>query len=235
LKKIAIFVEGQTEKIFVEQFLQEYFGVHTIELEFQKRLGKTLTKVTGSRQNPFAEYTISIIDMAGDSNVFSALYERAEKMIQEGYLSLLAIRDVYPQYSRDQIDPVLQNFSNLFIQFSFRDRLYPIFAIMEIEAWFLADYNVFSRINPLLTPELVKERLNIDLIETNPQSYEHPAGVIDKIYRLFGETYQKHEKQAYQLVYKLDYDYLVCAEEVLNKVSSWKYCLDCVDKSVSDR
>ena len=104
---------------------------------------------------------------------------------------------------------------------------------MEIEAWFLADYHVFSRINPTITPEFVKEQLNIDLIQTNPQSYERPSNIINKIFNLFGEIYRKREKQSYQIVYRLDYDFLVCSEEVLNKVSSWKYFLDCIDKSVS--
>ena len=232
MKKVAIFVEGQTEKIFVEKFLYEYFNTYYIEIEFQKRLGKTYTKLIGKRENPFAEYHFSIVDMTGDANVFSALYERAEQMMQRGYTYLLGVRDVYPQYTRDEIPVVLRNLRKLFSQFSYGDRLKPIFAIMEIEAWFLADYHVFSRINPIITPEFVKEQLNIDLIQTDPQSYEHPSGIINKIFNLFGETYKKREKQSYQIVSRLDYDFLVCSEEVLNNLSSWKYFLDCVDESV---
>ena len=233
MSRIAIFVEGQTEKIFVERFLQEYLGGCQIEIEFQKRLGKTLTKVTGIRHNPFAEYHFSIIDMTGDSNVFSALYERAEQMMQRGYAYLLGVRDVYPQYTRDKIPIILRDLRKLFSRFSFGDRLKPIFAIMEIEAWFLADYKVFSRINSSITPEFVKKQLNIDLLQTNPQSYEHPSSIVNKIFNLFGETYKKREKQSYQIVYRLDYGFLVCSEEVLNKVSSWKYFLDCIHESAS--
>ena len=232
MKKVAIFVEGQTEKNFVEKFLYEYFNTYNIDIDFQKRLGDTLTQLAGKRENPFAEYHFLIVDMTGDANVFSALYERAEQMMQRGYAYLLAVRDVYPQYTRDEIPTVLRNLRTLFSRFSFEDRLNPIFAIMEIEAWFLADYNVFSRINSSITPEFVKKQLNIDLIQTSPQSYERPSGIIDKIYKLFGETYKKREKQSYQIVYRLDYDFLVCSEEVLNKVSSWQYFLDCVDESV---
>jgi hypothetical protein len=39
LKKIAIFVEGQTERIFMLRFLSEYLGENKIEVHMGKRLG----------------------------------------------------------------------------------------------------------------------------------------------------------------------------------------------------
>ena len=39
MKKIAIFVEGQTERIFMLRFLSEYPGENKIEIHMEKRLG----------------------------------------------------------------------------------------------------------------------------------------------------------------------------------------------------
>jgi len=56
---------------------------------------------------------------------------------------------------------------------------------------------------------------------------------MNSIYKLVGQAYKKREKQAYQVAHKLDYDYLVCSEEILlHKVRSWKYFLECVDESI---
>ena len=42
-----------------------------------------------------------------------------------------------------------------FDKHSFANKLKLILAIMETEAWFLADFNLFSRINPQLTHEYI--------------------------------------------------------------------------------
>jgi hypothetical protein len=86
LKKIAIFVEGQTERIFVEKFLIEYFGYYKIEIEFQKYLGHKGIKLLGIRKNPYAEFYVLIFDVGGDSTVVTALKERAENMINNSAL-----------------------------------------------------------------------------------------------------------------------------------------------------
>ncbi|MCP4214857.1 MAG: DUF4276 family protein [bacterium] len=80
MKKIAIFVEGQTERIFIARFLAEYLGASKIEILMEKNLGKRGVKFLGKRQNPSAEFFILIYDVGGDGNVVSAVKERAEKI-----------------------------------------------------------------------------------------------------------------------------------------------------------
>lgn len=231
LKKIAIFVEGQTERIFVEKFLIEYFGYNKIELDNQKYLGKKGIRLLGKKKNPYAEFYVLIFDVGGDGTVVTALKERAESMIDNsGYSYILALQDLFPR-KRDETKIVIETFKKIFQDSLFAQQLKLILAIMEIEAWFLADYNLFSRIFPLATNELIKDKIGIDLIRDNPESYLHPSYIIDQIYNIFGERYKKREKQSYQIVHNIDFPFLICAEQVLNKVSSFKYFIDCIDKS----
>lgn len=67
----------------------------------------------------------------------------------------------------------------------------------------------------------------------NPESYGHPSGTVDKIFQLFGQRYRKREKQSYRIVYKLDFGFLVCTDDILRKVTSWRYFLACIDESFS--
>ena len=53
---------------------------------------------------------------------------------------------------------------------------------MEIEAWFLADHSLFSKIDESLTPEYIKTKLGLDLINDDPEKEcRHPAKDIDNI------------------------------------------------------
>ena len=233
MKKIAIFVEGQTERIFVEKFLIEYFGYYKIELELQKYLGTKGIKFLGKRENPYAQFFVLIFDVGGDSTVVTALKERAENMINNsGYSYILALQDLYPR-KREEKNIVIETFGKIFKDYFFADKLKLILAIMEIEAWFLADYNLFGRISPLATTKLIQEKIGVDLIHDNPESYRHPSSIINQIYSIFGQKYKKREKQSYQIVYKIDFPFLICTEIILDKVSSLKYFIDCLDMSFS--
>ena len=101
---------------------------------------------------------------------------------------------------------------------------------MEIEAWFIADYNLFCRINNIATPEFIKNALNIDIVKTNPESHRHPAEVINKIYNLFGQKYKKSAQQSYEIVNNIDFDFLY-SEETIQKVKSWGYFIDVINES----
>lgn len=103
---------------------------------------------------------------------------------------------------------------------------------MEIEAWFLADHNLFERIHSTASAKTIKERLDIDLISDDPESYYHPAQRVKEIFTLFDEKYKKKEKQSHKIAANLDYNYLICSDEIRAKVSSFHYFIQCLDKSL---
>lgn len=215
--------------VFVERFLSEYFGLQDIELEFRKYWGSKGVEILSKRRNINAKYYILIFDAGGDGSVASAIRERARNMIEDsGYQHIIALRDLF-RNDRSEKRDVVNAFYGLFSDYLFKDRLRLVLSIMEIEAWFLADYNLFSRIDPILTVSVINKRLGIDLEHDNSELYDHPAVIISQIYGLIGRTYKKRQADAYRIVYSIDYNYLCINEDVLNKMGSWKYFLDTVN------
>ena len=221
MKKVAIFVEGQTERIFMLRFLNEYLGGNKIEIRMEKRLGNRGVKYIGMRKNPYAEFYILVYDVGGDGNVASAVKERSGKMFSNaGYNRILALRDLYPN-PRNEKKAVLDAFDRIFFKYPYADRVKLILAVMEIEAWFLVDHGLFERIHSTASAKTIKECLNIDLINDDPETYDHPAERVKDIFGLFGEKYKKKEKQSHKIAANLDYNYLICFDEVRDKVSSF--------------
>ena len=77
---------------------------------------------------------------------------------------------------------------------TYHDKIRLYFAIMEIEAWFLGMYNIFQRIDQVLTVQYIKQNLGIDLISVDPQkAFYKPTKQIQQIFRLCGRDYSKKE------------------------------------------
>ena len=63
---------------------------------------------------------------------------------------------------------------------------------MELEAWFLGMYNLYTKINKNLTVENIKVKLSIDLRKIDPQKEIYkPSSEINKIFNLVGMNYKK--------------------------------------------
>ena len=225
MNKIGIFVEGQTERIFVIKFLSEYLGgEHNFSRLEIKNLGSKGTKIIGKRNYPEAKFFFLIFDTTGDGNVVPFLIERARNMIeQEGYHCILALEDLYARPKKKKGE-VIKNFSKSISKFQFKKKLFLNLAIMEIEAWFLADPFFLKRINCLATPQYIKKELSIDLLRKNPENFDHPAEIINRIYQLFGENnkYKKTEDQIYSIVNNLDFEHLLSGK-TLRKIKSWNH------------
>lgn len=232
MKKIGIFVEGQTERIFVVKFLTEYLGgEHHFSRDEIKYKTKNLTIKIQSRDYPAVEFYFLIFDCAGDGNVLPALYERAENMIlNQSFCFLIALQDLYDR-PRNKKNVIINHFNRKIENFHFKDKLRFVLAIMELEAWFLADPNLFRRISPELTTEYIHDSININLLKINPESLPHPAETINKIYELINQSYKKTKDQAYEITARLDFDF-ICSDEILAKVRSLKFFIEKVDESL---
>ena len=139
---------------------------------------------------------------------------------------LIALRDLYPKTASDK-HKVINATLKAFRESGFSNKLRHVLAIMEIEAWFLAESNLFSRISRHLTADFIKQKLGLDLVNDDPELYKHPAKEMGRIYRLIDKKYRKSEKQIRAISSKLDYDDLcLCAP----KISSFFYLLKCIDE-----
>lgn len=233
--KIAIFVEGQTERIFVEKLLNCYLTHPYFTIKSVKLLGDKVSIITRESNHPEIKYYFYIVDVTGDGNVMSALLERHEDMfVNQKYKKIIALRDLFPFKRKDKCK-VVNSIKKLFNEkTSFSDRLKLIFSIMEIESWFLGEYNVFSRIDPVLRPEFINRKLKINLFEDNPELYKKPSTIIKRIYRLIKKDYTKSEKQAHNICHNIDYEFLCYNNELHNRIKSFKYFLNCIDDSLKD-
>ena len=230
--KVSIFVEGQTERIFIERLLREYLTSTKLKTISYRLIGDSITKIleTGNSFDP--EFYILIFDVGCGERVVSAMIERAESMISvQGYRFLFALRDLYPVSIANK-DKFIEDIKKLFSKFNFADRLKLILSIKEIEAWFLGDYSLFSRIDSSLTACCIQNRLGYDLINDNPEDYDSPSGIIDKILQLIGQRYKKKEKDTYKVVHRIDYNFLCL--DATNKIKSLSYFLECVNGSISN-
>ena len=81
MKKLAVFVEGQTEQLFIEKLLEEAAGKNNISIEKRQALGgqsakRKLKLIEASKRDSDHKYFAQIIDCGSDENVKSDIRDR---------------------------------------------------------------------------------------------------------------------------------------------------------------
>jgi len=232
--KIAFFVEGQTERIFLETLLDNYFTHPYFNVESYQIIEDKATLITKAHYNN-ANINLSflIFDVTGDGNVNGAILERSESLINKsGFTHIYGLRDLFP-HERDSL-PLLQNaFQEVFSGFEFYNQLTQVIAIMEIEAWFIADYNHFAKMNPRLTTDLINTELKLNTITDSIEDYPHPSQIINQIWHLIGRTYRKRASDSYSICSYLDYTLFCCDEALQTRIPSFTSFLRSIDESTS--
>ena len=77
---------------------------------------------------------------------------------------------------------------------SHADKITIYFSIMELEAWFLGMYNIFTKINRKLTVQKIENDLGFNLMKVDPQKkFYRPSDQIKKIWGLCNMEYRKTE------------------------------------------
>ena len=82
MREIAIFVEGQTEQIFVKKLLEEYVG-YSLGLEIKRitiRGKERFIKITTQNSEANIEYFFLIIYVGNDEKVVSDIRENASNL-----------------------------------------------------------------------------------------------------------------------------------------------------------
>ncbi|HMM03875.1 MAG: DUF4276 family protein [Dysgonomonas sp.] len=210
MKRIAFFVEGQTEQIFVNRLIKEILGTQQINIiQKQFRGGVNIPKVEIVRNSSFSrnpKYEVLIFDCGSDNRVKSEILDNIETLRKNGYEMIIGLRDLYPLPIDDleKLEKGLRFLPNKLKN----DAQYfdVIIAVHEIEAWFLAETNHFRKIDKRLTGRFIKDKLGFDPYASDPQAREHPAKDLDNIYRLVGKSYTKKYNATTRVVNKLDFN-----------------------------
>lgn len=144
-RKIAIYVEGQTEQILINQLILTWWSYTGIKIDN--------IKLTNDLKNPIPNYYsevydlyFTIINIEGMGHLASAIAQRAKKQIENGF-EIIALRDLdfKVKHPNDPIELIRTFKSGLKIagcQYSEIIELY--FAIVTIEAWMLAFHEAVS-------------------------------------------------------------------------------------------
>jgi hypothetical protein len=77
---------------------------------------------------------------------------------------------------------------------------------MEIEAWFLAEHNHFSQVDPAITIDSIRSKLGFNPESEDMRDRPSPANDMVAAYRIAGKDYLKGSAEG--TIEKLDYDYV---------------------------
>ncbi|NDV96845.1 DUF4276 family protein [Dysgonomonas sp. 521] len=209
MKRIAFFVEGQTEQIFVNRLIKEILGTSQINIiQKQFRGGTNIPKQEIVRNSSFSRnprYEVLIFDCGSDNRVKSEILENISNLRSKGYEMIIGLRDLYP-IPIDELERLEKGLRFLPNKLKADAPYFDIIiAVHEIEAWFMAETNHFRKIDKRLTGRYIKEKLGFDPYSVNSETRVHPAKDLDNIYRLVGKSYTKKFTTTLRVVNKLDF------------------------------
>ncbi|MEG4940867.1 hypothetical protein [Microcoleus sp. F4-D5] len=229
-KKIACFVEGQTEQIFVERLFQEIAGYKKISIETYKFQGGKANRIIqplklSTIKN--APFFVLLYDCGNDAHVVSDIRKQHQSLIKNGYEKILGLRDLYPipLGRKEEIETGIRGFLKLLQKIGVP--ISVILAVMEVEAWFLAEWNYLAKIDNRLTCDFIIQKCGLDLRIIDPEQRVRPSQDLDEIYRLVSRNYDKSEKVSQEIINNLDYEFLYL--HLVNSVKQLKKFIDEID------
>ena len=234
MTRLAIFVEGQTELEFVSRLVEELFGHKGLFVNRQRASGKaglrsfvTLRGRTSSRGRTTTHYVL-IRDCRGDSTVKSDMIDFLSGGGARNYNDVIGLRDLYPiPYSNL---PKLEKGLKFEAPHSQRQPTPKVFlAVMEIEAWFLAETTHFNRLDPNLSLTSISSCLGVRLESEDIEKIAHPSAMLHQIYQLVGKAYSKTLGQVGRTLAALDYE-----ELCINATSRTMFLADFVSRVESN-
>ena len=197
MKKMAIFVEGYTEVVFVKKLVEEIASnnvrIDRITVRGGKSKARTSVMIhaTGILSNE--KYYVLIYDCGGDEQVKTRIHEEHSTLVEAGHSRIIGIRDIRGKLTHEDI-PRLE--ANLPIGFENSPILVLfILAIMETEAWFLAETSHFSKIDPHITVDAIKAALGFDPENDDMEQRLTPSNDLNDCYGIGGKTYEKRHVQ----------------------------------------
>ncbi|MDM8558413.1 hypothetical protein [Candidatus Parabeggiatoa sp. HSG14] len=219
MKKVAIFVEGQGEQVFVRHLLYYLLDPSKLSFECLRLRSENLEEVPYAYENKQADIYFLIINTQGDSSVLPAIKKREQGLFRQGFHKIIGLRDMYSQAYRE-ISPHLIDY-NIMQQFiegtkhsiatmSQPNKIHFHFAIMELEAWWLCMYTLFAKIDKQLTVAFIAQELGDDLSAIDAEKvFFHPASNVAKILNLVGFKYDKRFSDVERIISAMTFDDIV--------------------------
>ncbi len=204
-RKVAIFVEGLTEQVFVLALVRALLGNREIHYGISEQFkGKVVVSSDPIPAN--AEFYILIVNCHGDEQVLTQIRDQYAVLLKGGYSAVLGLRDVFP-IPRAKIGVLRASITASLPKGTLPASLH--LAVMEVEAWFLGETKHFLEISPALTVDLLLKS-GFDVKAALPQDWDRPAETLHAIYRLAGVSYllkgQKKKRRIERTVRALSFE-----------------------------
>lgn len=214
MRKVALFVEGLAEQVFVRDFLIKWYDWD------ESKVGLSCYKLHAGNEHyapyPYgsvdSEYYFQIFNVGNDNSVLSVMLDRADWLHKAGYTLVVGLRDMFSKVYHQKtfqknnervIDPELnekfiQSAKETIAASSKSLELQMHFAIMEVEAWLLG------------MPRFMEFLQDINDPETD---IYHPAEKLKELMEAKGSGYDKHSKDIESIIGNLEKeDYLALYE-----------------------
>jgi hypothetical protein len=230
MKKIAFFVEGQTEQIFVSRLLNQLFSSHKIAIKTHemRKLYYNISIENFITDVP-KEYFVVIYDCGTDEKVKSDILDNCQKLQESGYNCIIGLQDFFnPKRKKKGITvQQLKKWLNFGLEQVIPTEIF--LAVQEIEAWIIAEEKHYEAILPHFPIENINAIAGINIQTGNSEKISHPALVLDRIYKAGGRTsgYSKNEYVVKDIVSRLDFENLYL--NVRNRNNSLNELLTCLD------
>jgi hypothetical protein len=212
MKKLAIFLEGQTERLFVEELIHYCAGKSNIIIQSKRgNLGRKYQRiffeVNATKIGTGDDFFILVIDSGSDGSVTSDIKELYNNLIDEKYSLIVGLRDVRPSFLRQDIDKLRRGLAS-----SMHIKELPVelhLAVMEVEAWFLAENTHFKKFDRRLTRAKIIKALGFFPDDDNAEARENPSADLGIIHGIIGNNYDKSHAVVRKIVNALNYQNLV--------------------------
>jgi hypothetical protein len=239
MKKIAIFVEGQTEQEFAAELIREIFGVKNAFVQTFKMKGKRGSRYIRQDSKDYGEestaFSIYIYDSGSDEMVKTDILENYAFLVKSSFSYIIGIQDVYNP-KRKNLSDIDKFRKSINYGFSTEIPVHIILAVNEIEGWFINEERHYANVSLALTLNkvnmIIKEStgIHLDVSKDTTEVIKHPAVVLADIYQSEGVSYEKNKYIVQNTVYALDYDNLYVA--VRNRNDSLNELLTCLDELI---
>ncbi len=217
MKKLAIFVEGQTEQIFVEFLIHYLASDYHISIEKKRGYGgknSGRSFITLSSPNETSAFYILLVDSSNDGRVLTDIRENYAGLCRQNFDKIIGLRDVYPHAFSD-FRKLRRLTNKLLPDGAIKPTL--CFAVLEVETWFIAEYTHFLKINPKLTRRFIRQNTGVDpghpkieeLIGPNSEIPISPAAYLNRVYKFSRRSYSKKRRQVLTLMKFLNFKELI--------------------------
>jgi hypothetical protein len=221
MRKLAIFVEGLTEQILVRQLLQAVLernriAIQTVKITGGHNVRMSFTVMRAAHVERQTDYYIMVYDCGGETNVKGYLMAHRNKLVSSGYSMIMGLRDVYPNFQRDEVPKLLRGLNRQLPQKGAATHIY--LAVMETEAWFLGEYRHLKKVSGKLTPHYIEKHLGYNPRTENMEGRECPTVDLKAAYKLVGQDYTKKRYRLNAVVRKLDFNHFT--HDLADRMSS---------------